>query len=218
MADAPDAACAGPRVWVLGAEVPLDRLLATSATGFGPPFETEFVLSAGSRETAAPSVATESSAGWRSCPPCSTVGLRRICASTRCRCPTGTVLRRRGRWMGEEPSFLHDSRGGGVSTLGANYGWVVGLGSLVTVERMAASLPEPAHDDASRRASPGYGRCRTRSGPSTAPSITSPSAKHPNLPRTPRPRGHPPRRRAVAQRPPAPETRCLLTFLRWYAG
>jgi hypothetical protein len=47
MTDAPDAAGGGPHVWVLSAEVPLDRVLATSVTGFGAPFETELVLYGG---------------------------------------------------------------------------------------------------------------------------------------------------------------------------
>lgn len=47
LTEAPDAAGGGAHVWILSAEVPIDRILATSVTGFGAPFETELVLSGG---------------------------------------------------------------------------------------------------------------------------------------------------------------------------
>jgi hypothetical protein len=44
---APDAAGGGPYLWVFSADVPLDRVLSTSVTGFGAPFESEVVLIGG---------------------------------------------------------------------------------------------------------------------------------------------------------------------------
>jgi hypothetical protein len=47
MTDAPDAGSGGPYVWMFSADVPIDRVLSTSGTGFGAPSESKVVLMGG---------------------------------------------------------------------------------------------------------------------------------------------------------------------------